>query len=146
MRSPHPLCLLLGGIEWRSSQRKNGFTSLAHTVSVLQVLSKKNRHYFPQCRFFILLSFYFNFASRLSRRITIKLYSLVSSLQQLHWPAVSFGLNTKLSFSDYGVGSTDYFWSLRHFCTTPKEPPVSLASWRNPISQSKHKNLNKMRF
>ena len=33
---------------------------------------------------------------------------------------------------DHGGGSTDHFRSLQHFCTTPKETPVSLASWRNP--------------
>ena len=33
---------------------------------------------------------------------------------------------------DHGVGSTDHFRSLQHFCTTPKEMPVSLANWRIP--------------
>ena len=35
-------------------------------------------------------------------------------------------------FHDHGVGSTDHFQSLQHFCTTPKEMPVSLANWRIP--------------
>ena len=56
----------------------------------------------------------------------------VSTDLTAHLPARSADSIMISKTTDHGVGFTDHFRSLQHFCTTPKEMPVSLANWRIP--------------